>query len=441
MLFVAVTAVISKSLTKIYQTQAALLVTVPAESQSFDTVQASQSLARSYAEIARSRNMADRVAQELDDGTSAGDLSGAVTVEPLSETQLVEISAEDPDPERAQLIANTYAEVFADYTEGSLETSTQAQVTLADPAPLPTSPARPKPTIYTIIAGLIGLALGLALAFVREQLDTKIRSADQIEGRVEEPILGRVPPRGRSKHTSDAFDEAYRILRTNLQFVRADNGLRSIAITSGRAGEGKTTTTAQLALAAVEAGLRVAVVEGDMRKPALQDALRSGQAPLVPGLSNYLVNAADIDEVMHRVRKTNLFLIPAGPPPPNPSSLLQMPRGSQLIRELSERVDLVVLDTPPISVGADAAIMATWVDGVIVVVDLARSTHKGLAEALKQLVAVRASTLGLVLNRDKGAVSGGYGYYYGFRGSRRQPERPPSGNNGGRSRVGQRMNR
>jgi capsular exopolysaccharide synthesis family protein len=424
--FVAVTALFSKSLTKIYQTEAALLVAVPAEAQSFDTVQASQSLARSYAEIARSRNMADRVAEELDDGTSAGDLLDVIQVEPVSETQLLEISAEDPEPERAQLIANTYATVFARYTRGPIANSTTAEVTLADPAPLPTSAARPKPTVYTVIAGLIGLALGLGLAFLREQLDTRIRSIEEIEERIEQPILGRVPPRGRSENSNQAFSEAYRILRTNLQFVRADKGLSSVAITSGRAGEGKTTTTAQLALAAAEMGLTVAVVEGDMRKPSLQRALLpETHEPLWPGLSNYLVDAADLDQVMHRAGKPNLYIVPAGPPPPSPSSLLEVPRGSTLVSGLLERVDFVILDTPPISVGADAAIMSTWVDGVIVVVDLAKSTHHGVTEALKQVGAVHATTLGLVLNRDRGAVGGGYGYYYGYQQPEEQNGKPP----------------
>jgi capsular exopolysaccharide synthesis family protein len=412
---VVVTAVFSKSLTKIYQTEASLLVAVPAEAQSFDTVQASQSLARSYSEIARSRNIAERVATELDDGSSPGDVLDVVTVEPLSETQLLQISAEDPSPERAQLIANTYASVFADYTEGPLETSTQAQVTLADPAPLPTAAARPKPTVYTVIAGLLGLALGLGLAFLREQLDTRIRSVEEIEERLDKPILARVPPRGRSENSNQAFAEAYRILRTNLQFVRVDKGLHSIAITSGRSGEGKTTTASQLALAAAEIGLRVIVVEGDMRKPSLQERLLPDTTdPLWPGLSNYLVDAADLDAVIHRTGRPNLFIVPAGPPPPSPSSLLEVPRGSKLVDGLLEHADFVIVDTPPINVGADAAVISTWVDGVIVVVDLSQSTHNGVANALKQVEAVHGSNLGLVLNRDKGAVGGNYGYYYGY---------------------------
>ena len=414
--FVVVTAAISKSLTKIYQTEASLLVSVAADAQSFDTVQASQSFARSYSEIIASRNQADRVAAELDDGTTADELLGVTSFEPLSETQLLEIAAEDPDPERAQLIANTYASTFDRFVGTELEETTQAEVTVADPAPLPTSPARPKPTVYTVIAGLLGLAIGLALAFLREQLDKRIRNVDEIEARFEPPILGRIPARGRSDAGGQAFSEAFRILRTNLQFVRADAGLRSVAVTSGRAGEGKTTTVASLALAAAEVGLRVIAVEGDMRLPNLQRTLLPEvNEPLWPGLSNYLVEAADLDDIVHRAGMPNLYIVPAGPPPPSPSSLLEVRRGSQLVSGLLERADLVILDTPPISVGADAAIMANWTDGVLVMIDLSKSTHHGVSNALKQVRAVHANPIGFVVNRDRSAVGGGYGYYqYGY---------------------------
>ena len=178
-----VTAAVSKSLTKIYQTEASLLVSVAANVQSFDTVQASQSFARSYSEIISSRNIAERVATELGDGTTADDLLGVVAFEPLTETQLLQIAAEDPDPARAQSIANTYATVFDGYARIELEPTTQAEVTVADPAPAPGSPARPKPTVYTLLAGMLGLGLGLGLAFLREQLDRRIRGADELEER------------------------------------------------------------------------------------------------------------------------------------------------------------------------------------------------------------------------------------------------------------------
>ena len=162
--------------------------------------------------------------------------------------------------------------------------------------------------------------------------------------------------------------------------------------------------------------MRVIVVEGDMRLPTLQRTLLpDAQEPLWPGLSNYLVDAADLDDIIHRAGMPNLYIVPAGPPPPSPSSLLEVRRGNELVAGLLERADLVIIDTPPISVGADAAIIANWVDGVLIMIDLSKSSHHGVSNALKQVHAVHANPIGFVVNRDKGAVGGGYGYYqYGY---------------------------
>lgn len=397
--FIVVTWVVSKSLDKVYETKSSLLVSIPAEAQSFDSVQASQSLARSYAEIARSRNTAERVAAELDDGTTAGDLTESVDVVPLSETLLLQIQVEDPVPERAQFVANTYASVFIDYTERSLADSTQARISLADPAPLPRSAAKPRPALYVAIAGLIGLAVGIALAFVLEQFDRRIRNIEDLEDRFDLPVLGKVPVRSRSEH---AFREAFRILRANLQLVTGDQALRSVAITSPSRGEGKSTAAMQLAFAAVEVGLEVVLVEADMRNPMLASTLRAeNDNSTWPGLSNFLVEAADLNDVVHQTTIPHLYLLPAGPPPPSPSSLLEVPRGKTIVSGLLEWADLVIFDTPAMAIGAESAIISTWVDGVLVVVDFERSTYTGLSHTTKQIEAVHARTLGLVVNKDK----------------------------------------
>ena len=355
--------------------------------------------------------MAERVAERLADGTTADDLLAVTSFEPLSETQLLVISAEDPNPVRAQQIADTYAEVFEDYADNELEPTTQASVTIADAAPLPSSPARPKPTVFTIIAALLGLAVGLGLAFLREQLDKRIRTAEDVERGFDTPILGRIPPRGRGEQGSQAFTESFRTLRTNLQFARGGAAVRSVAVTSGRAGEGKTTVVAALAKAAAEVGTRVVAIEGDMRLPGLQRELVPDLSePLWPGLSNYLVESASLDEIVHETPIPNLYVVPAGPPPPSPSSLLEVRRASSLIPELLREVDLVLIDTPPIGVAADAAIMATWTDGVLVTIDLTASTFRGVGDALRQIQAVNATPLGFVITRDRSASASGYGY-------------------------------
>jgi tyrosine-protein kinase len=412
LLFVVTTAVISKSLEKVYSTQATLFVALKADEPTFDSVQASQSLARSFAEIINSPNMARQVAARLGDGTDPGSLGDVTSFEPVPETQLLEINAEDPDPARAKRIADAYADIFVDYAQRELEATTNANLSLADPAPLRRTPARPKPTLYTLMAAMIGLAFGLALAFLRDRLDRRIRTAEDIEKQFDLPVLARIPRRGRSQPSITAFKEAHRVLRTNLRFAAVDGRLRSLAVTSGLASEGKTTTVAELALTSAEVGLQVIAIEADFRRPGLARLLmpESDGGPQ-PGLSNYLVEAAGVDEVIHPTGHAGVSLVPSGPLPPAPSALLDSRRGPRL-SAFAERADLILLDLPPLSVGADASVIATWVDGVLLVVDLGGVTDRAVREALKQLEAVRAPTLGLVLNRDPEVDRSSYEYYY-----------------------------
>ena len=409
--FVVTAAVVSKTLQKVYVTESTLLVALPADRASFDSVQASQAIARSYADIIESPNVAQLVANRVPEG-DRGDILGASTFEPVEQTQLLRISVEDPSPERAQQVANAWADVVSEYARERLQSTTGATVTVADRAPLPTAPDRPKPTIYTLVAGLFGLALGLALAFLRDRLDRRLRTSDDVEERFDVPVLARIVRRGRSDHSVTAFREAFRILRTNLQFASGGGQLRSIAVTSSQEGEGKTTSVAQLANSFAEVGMRAIVVEADFRRPALQkEMMPDRDEPLRPGFSNYLVEAADLDDVIFPSGRPNIDLIPAGPLPPSPSALLESRRGRSAVRDLYNEADIVLIDCPPLTIGADASVIAGWVDGVILIVDLQSSTHESVREALRQLEAVQAPVLGLVLNRDRGAEPSSYDYY------------------------------
>jgi capsular exopolysaccharide synthesis family protein len=412
-LFVTVaTAVASKALPKVYSTNATLLVALTADRSSFDSVQASQAIARSYADIIKSPNIAQLVATRLADGTTKRDVAHATDFEPVAQTQLLSINAEDRSPARAKRIADTYAVVFIDYARTHLQRTTGASTSLADAAPLPGSAARPKPTIYTLIAAVLGLALGVTLAFLVERLDRRLRTPEDVEGQFDVPVLARVPRRGRSDVSITAFKEAMRILRTNLQFARTDGPLKSIAITSAQAGEGKTTMVANLGIACAEIGLDVVVVEGDLRRPALQrELLPDDPTPLRPGLSNYLVETLGVDEVRYPAGRSGVDLIPAGPLPPSPSALLESQRAREAVSAFTADADLVLIDCPPLSIGADASVISRWVDGVLVVIDLNASTDRAVREALRQLEAVKAPVIGLLLNRDRSAETSRYEYY------------------------------
>jgi capsular exopolysaccharide synthesis family protein len=411
--FVVTTAVVSKTLEKIYVTHSTMLVALPADSASFDSVQASQAIARSYADILESPNVAQIVADQLADSSDRDDILAKTTFEPVGETQLLQISVEDPSAGRAKQIADTWADVASEYARDRLEPMTGATLTVADRAPRPSAPERPKPTLYTLVAAIMGLAIGLGAAFLRDRLDRRLRTSEDVEERFDAPVLARIVRRGRSDLSVTAFREAFRMLRTNLQFSGQGQRLRSIAVTSGQGGEGKTTSVAQLALAYAEVVERVIVIEADFRRPALQrELIPDRDEPLRPGLSNYLVEAAELDEVIFPTGRANLDIVPAGPLPPSPSAVLESHRGRTLLQELyNNEADVVLIDCPPLTIGADASVISGWVDGVVLIVDLQNSTYDSVRDALRQLDAVQATTLGLVLNRDRGAAPSSYDYY------------------------------
>jgi succinoglycan biosynthesis transport protein ExoP len=405
--------VASQVVDDVYSTESTLLVALRSDTQSFDTVQASQAFARSYTDIIDSPNIAARVARELGGGTTTKEVEDAMTFEAIAETQLVKIRAEAPTGERASEIADAYAEVFIDYAQTNLAETTQAATTLADSAPIPSAPARPRPRLYTAVAGILGLALGLGLAFLRERLDRRLRTLEDVETQFDVPVLARIPRRGRSHYSQTAFQEASRILRTNLQFASPEGRPRSIAVTSAREGEGKTTIAASLAVASAEVGLSVLAVEADMRRPGLQRMLMPGTPePLRPGLSNYLVEASRLEEAIFPTERTGIRVMPAGPIPPSPSALLESRRARTAMEKFASEADLTIVDCPPLNIGADASVIADRVDGVIMVVDLQVSTEHSVRQALRQLGAVRAQLLGIVVNRDKEATPSTYDYYY-----------------------------
>lgn len=436
--FTGAVAVISKSLPRVYSTESTLLIAQPDRPNTFDSVQAAESVARSYADIISSSNFAERVAGQLGGGITRDELSAKVSFESVPETQLLKITAEDRSAKRAKQIADTYANDFIAYARDNLSETTKSEVSLADAAPLPASPARPKPTLYTLLGAIVGLGLGLAFAFASSLLDRRVRSAEELTELIGEPVLAQIAL-ARGQRARLANEEAYRLLRTNLEFVRPDQPLRSIAIVSASPGEGKSTTALNLARTKREVGDTVLLVEADMRRPGLQPALFPGlDGPLVPGLSSFLSGHADPADVVHETEEPGILLVPAGRLPPSPSALLDSERCHKLLDRLKDVADVIIVDTPPLTVGADASLVAAHADEVILVVDLRRSTAKAIKSAVAQLELVRKNVAGVLLNRVRGDGQEAYGYGYQPRahqpdrwwrrrgGQKRKGERPPS---------------
>jgi succinoglycan biosynthesis transport protein ExoP len=403
---------VSATLDRSYTTSAKLLIVPSGDAASFDATQAAQVTARTYSDVLSSPNFAQLVAKRLGEGTS---VERSVEIEPIPETQLLDIRASGSSPARARRLADAYADVFLEYQARALAPTTKASVSLADAAPTPVSPSRPRPLINILLGCLLALPLGVMLAFLRERFDTRLSSVEEIGERFGLPVLARVPLRTRSDASSGAFDEAFRMLRTMVRFTAGGKTPRTIAVTSASEGEGKTTTTLALAMSALEAGQKVLVVEADPYRPRLMAMLDDkGDTDLdhrEPGLSDYLMGASTMANIIHPTAVPGLLAVPAGPMPPSMSGLLEGSRGRGLMRKLAEHADFVLVDCPPIGLSADAALLAANADAVLFVFDLKVSSGAALSESLGRLQSASATPLGVVVNRDTTQRVADYGYY------------------------------
>jgi capsular exopolysaccharide synthesis family protein len=289
-------------------------------------------------------------------------------------------------------------------------------------ATLPTRPASPDHIRNGVAAAILGLGLGIGMAFLRNRLDDRFRSRDDVQHVMKAPVLAAVPRFERSKakgavvmtHPNDPASESYRTLRTGLQFLASQLDVKTILLTSPAAGEGKTVTTVNLALILAQAGNRVIVVSADLRRPTLDAYFRAEGRP---GLTDWLLGSeTDLTQLLLDPGVRNIRVLPSGKIPANPAELLAAPATTQLWNQLRDLSDFVLVDSPPVLPVADALILASRLDGTIVVLN-ATGTHRSAGvHAQESLQRVDARILGSVLNNfdaSGGNYGSAYGAYYG----------------------------
>ena len=290
----------------------------------------------------------------------------------------------------------------------SSELAESGGASLTREAEVPEAPFEPNLRRNVAVALGIGLLLGIAFAFVREQLDDTVTSRADLEAVTGGlPVLGIVPrPSERRGHEpvglaavedpTSSTAEAYRTLRTAVQFLGVDRSLSTLLITSPGVGDGKTTTVANLALAVSRAGRSCAVVCGDLRRPSIHAIYDLDPRP---GLTTVLVGEATVEGALQPVPgEEGLVLLAAGDVPPNPSELLSSGAATKAIRHLADAYELVLIDAPPVLPVTDALVLAQQVDGVILVADAHRTELADLREAWQRLTQIGAPLLGTVLN-------------------------------------------
>lgn len=291
-------------------------------------------------------------------------------------------------------------------------------ISVIDRAEIPGAPSSPKLTLNLLISLLAGTMLGVAGAFGLEYLDDTFKSPEDVESGLAMPVIGIIPRPHQGVALSDALtdarssiSEAYRSLRTALQFSTAEGVPRTLLITSSRPSEGKSTTAATLARAFTHIGMKVLIIDADLRNPSLH---KEFQRPNELGLSNYLAGAKLPQEVVQETSVKDLTFISSGPLPPNPAELLAGARLVSLLSLASESFDVVVVDGPPIMGLADAPLLASNVAGTLLVVAANETRREAAKVAVKRLHFARAPIVGALLSKfDMKQVGYGYGYAYG----------------------------
>jgi non-specific protein-tyrosine kinase len=290
-------------------------------------------------------------------------------------------------------------------------------------------PVRPRRVMNTVLAGTVGSMLAVGVAFLVEYLDDTIKTPEDVSRTLGLDTLGVIGKFNKGTEELVAvgkplspISEAFRVLRTNIRFSGVDKPIRTLVVTSAGPTEGKSTTAANLAAVMAQAGLKAIVVDADLRRPRLHRIF--GIHPR-GGLTGSLLEGS-MDGRLQPSRVEGLAVLPAGDRPPNPSELLGSRRLRELLGLLTQHVDMVVIDSPPVLPVTDAAVLAQSVDGVLLVID-AGETRRGIAQhAVESLRQVGANVIGVVLNRVPTGKGGYYYYYqeyYGDGGKRRKRKR------------------
>lgn len=410
---------VTKQIQPTYRATATLLINQVQQpgTLAYNDVLTSERLTQTYKALVTTRPVLEAAAEsDVDGRITEEQLAQKVSASVVTNTQLVTISVTDHDPERAASLTNLVLVAFVKQTTFPTPAAASATV-VAESAVAPAAPFSPNMKLNVALAAAVGLLLAGGLVLLLEYLDDTLKSPEEVQAKSGLPALGEVrrwhANRGQfhlaQRGVKHSEAEAYAVLRTNVQFSTLHHAADVILITSANPGEGKSTTAVNYAIAAAEAGKRVALIDTDLRRPSLHRAFGVDNAT---GLTTALLKGALLDDRLLRpTSRPNLLLVPSGPLPPNPAELLDWPGFAALLDHIKESVDLVVLDSPPVLAVADARLLAARAGATVVVVDAGRTRAKSLDEALLALQRANANVIGVVLNKVS-KHRGSYQYYY-----------------------------
>ncbi len=482
---------VSSQLTPVYQASTSILINEAPTTKSADynSILTNERLTQTYSQLLTKQPALDGVIQVLGLDLTVRDLKAMISVQPVRDTQLIEIQVEDTDPLRAALIANalvmefarqnqalqssryqaskeslekqldqidqqiqqasaaiaklgssdsdlaekdrlqafqaqyrqTYVYLLQSYEAVRLaEAQSTSNVVQAEPAVAPTTPIRPRVLLNTALASIVGLLLAIGAVFLIEALDDTLRNPEDISRRLGVPILGLIARHQMEDRSPVVLNqprtpvaEAFRSLRTNIQFTSVDRSIRSLLVTSPSPGDGKSTIALNLAAVVAQNDRRVVVLDADLRRPLVHKAMH---LPNLRGVSDLFVQSSVmLNDVIQQTSIPSLQVITSGNLPPNPSELLGSEKMGEIMHSIQTQADLLVIDTPPVLAVTDAAVLSPRVDGVILVVRPGATKLAACKQTVDQIRQVGGHVLGVVLN-DVEISNSRYYYYYHYKG-------------------------
>ncbi|UQX89366.1 polysaccharide biosynthesis tyrosine autokinase [Jatrophihabitans telluris] len=371
-----------------------------------------QARVQSYVNVSTSPAVTGPVRKKLNLALTDSELASKISASAPLNKVLIDIHVHDASPARAALIANAVGEQFigavqdiesvTSSTSSKVTTQSPVKLTVIHPAQTPQAPIAPRKKVILGLGLLAGLLVGVGYVVARERLDTRLRSTTDVEDLSGLPVLGVVPIDRAANSQPIAFradgysrrGEAFRQLRTNLQFVGVDSPPRIISVTSASSADGKTSVAINLAASLSEAGKTVCLIETDLRRPTIGKILG---LPSTAGLTSVLVGNADLDDVLQDLG-SGFFVVTSGALPPNPSELLASNHFASLINEVAERFDYVICDSAPLLPVADGSEVASSMQATLLVVRAGKTNQAFLTESVERLSRVGAVIAGIVFN-------------------------------------------
>lgn len=374
-------------------------------------------LVSTYSELIKSQKVLREVVADTGINITEEQLKKEISIESVSSTSLINISVEDKIPENSSKIANEIANVF---TKKVAEIYNINNVQIVNQAEIPQGPSNINHKKDIVIFGLVGILVSITYIIIANMFDTTIKSSEELDDIFGLPILASIPMYGKKsqkgndkelivdKDPKSPISEVFRTLRANIQFMNTKKKSKVVLITSTVEGEGKSWIAANLAVTFAQAGKLTLLIDADMRKGRQYDIFN---IKAKPGISNYLSgiinenkekNEDEINDIENYIQETqikNLYVIPSGDVPPNPSELLLSHKMKEVIKKLKEQCDVIIIDGTQCDLIADSLVLARLADTTIITTAYKQTKKENLRKVIEKIINVGGKNIGFVLNK------------------------------------------